>query len=34
MTLKFIEGFEKDPSDSGDWTQAKINACEFGVEVN
>jgi len=25
--------FEKDPSDSGDWTQAKINACEFGVEV-
>ena len=25
--------FEKDPSDSGDWTQAKINACEFGMEV-
>jgi hypothetical protein len=25
--------FEKDPSDSGDWTQAKINACEFGVEI-
>jgi hypothetical protein len=22
-----------DPSDSGDWTQAKINACEFGMEV-
>jgi len=26
--------FEKDPSDSGDWTQAKINACEFGMEVS
>jgi hypothetical protein len=25
--------FEKDPSDSGDWTKAKINACEFGMEV-
>jgi hypothetical protein len=23
----------EDPSDSGDWTQAKINACEFGMEV-
>ena len=25
--------FEKDPSDSNPWTQAKINACEFGMEV-
>jgi hypothetical protein len=25
--------FERDPSDSNVWTQAKINACEFGVEV-
>jgi hypothetical protein len=25
--------FEKDPSDVGDWTKAKINACEFGMEV-
>jgi hypothetical protein len=25
--------FEKDPSDSAIWTQAKINACEFGMEV-
>ena len=25
--------FERDPSDSNPWTQAKINACEFGVEV-
>lgn len=25
--------WEDDPSDSGDWTQTKINACEFGVEV-
>ena len=25
--------FEKDPSDSNIWTQAKINACEFGMEV-
>jgi len=25
--------WEDDPSDSGDWTQAKINACEFGMEV-
>ena len=24
---------EKDPSDSNPWTQAKINACEFGMEV-
>ena len=23
-----------DPSDVSDWTQAKINACEFGMEVN
>jgi len=30
-TKDFI--FEKDPSDSGDWTKAKINACEFGMEV-
>lgn len=26
--------WELDPSDSNPWTQAKINACEFGVEVN
>lgn len=26
--------WEDDPSDSNIWTQAKINACEFGVEVN
>jgi hypothetical protein len=26
--------WEDDPSDSNPWTQAKINACEFGVEVN
>jgi hypothetical protein len=26
--------WEEDPSDSGDWTQAKINACEFGMEVS
>ena len=26
--------WEKDPSDSNIWTQAKINACEFGMEVN
>lgn len=26
--------WEDDPSDSGDWTKAKINACEFGMEVN
>lgn len=26
--------WEDDPSDSNDWTKAKINACEFGVEVN
>ena len=25
--------WEDDPSDSNSWTQAKINACEFGVEV-
>lgn len=25
--------WEDDPSDSNPWTQAKINACEFGVEV-
>lgn len=25
--------FDRDPSDSGAWTQAKINACEFGVEA-
>jgi len=25
--------FERDPSDSNIWTKAKINACEFGVEV-
>jgi hypothetical protein len=25
--------FERDPSDSNVWTQAKINACEFGMEV-
>jgi len=25
--------FERDPSDSNPWTQAKINACEFGMEV-
>jgi len=25
--------WEDDPSDSGDWTKAKINACEFGMEV-
>ena len=25
--------FERDPSDSNIWTQAKINVCEFGVEV-
>jgi len=26
--------WEDDPSDSNIWTKAKINACEFGVEVN
>jgi hypothetical protein len=26
--------WEDDPSDSNPWTQAKINACEFGVEVS
>ena len=26
--------WEDDPSDSNAWTKAKINACEFGVEVN
>jgi hypothetical protein len=26
--------WEDDPSDSNIWTQAKINACEFGMEVN
>jgi len=26
--------WEADPSDSNDWTKAKINACEFGMEVN
>lgn len=26
--------FETDPDDSNPWTQAKINACEFGVELN
>jgi hypothetical protein len=25
--------FERDPSDSGAWTKAKINACEFGMEL-
>ena len=25
--------WEDDPSDSNVWTQAKINACEFGMEV-
>jgi len=26
--------WEDDPDDSNPWTQAKINACEFGVELN
>lgn len=28
------DSWEKDPDDNGDWTQAKINAAEFGVELN
>lgn len=27
------EIWERDPSDSNAWTQAKINACEFGTEI-
>lgn len=26
--------WEKDPDDNGDWTQVKINACEFGAELS
>ncbi len=34
-TFSSIESiWENDPSDSNPWTQAKINACEFGIEVN
>ena len=33
-TFYMLEDYvEKDPSDNSDWTKAKINSAEFGVEV-